>query len=90
MKVNTKKESAVIGNAKSFFTGHTIVVTGKLECFTRHSINAMIKSLGAIVRSTVSKNTDYLLCGDKAGSKLGKARAIGIPVLTEKQFLRMI
>ena len=90
MKINNKKESPVTRNKGSIFTGHTIVVTGKLECFTRNSINAMIKSLGAIAGSSVSKNTDYILCGDKAGSKLDKARALGIPVLSERQFLRMI
>ena len=90
MKASNKKENIVTGNAGNFFAGHTIVVTGKLDCFTRNSINAMIKSLGAIAGSSVSKNTDYLLCGDKAGSKLGKARNLGIPVLTEQQFLRMI
>jgi len=89
MKVNIKKESTVERNTISTFAGRTIVVTGKLECFTRDAINAKIKSMGAIAGSSVSKNTDYLLCGDKAGSKLGKARALGIPVLTERQFLRM-
>jgi DNA ligase (NAD+) len=71
------------------FTGRTIVVTGKLEHFTRDTINAKIVSLGAKAGSAVSKNTDYLICGDKAGSKLDKATALGIKVLTEQQFLNM-
>ena len=71
------------------FAGRTIVVTGKLERFTRDTINTKIGSLGAIAGSAVSKNTDYLICGDKAGGKLDKARALGIKVLSEQQFLEM-
>ena len=71
------------------FAGRTIVVTGKLVNFTRESINAMIESMGAKVGSAVSRNTDYLICGEKAGSKLDKARSLGVTVLTEQQFLSM-
>jgi len=73
----------------SIFAGRTVVVTGKLESFTRDSINAKIESLGAKAGSSVSKNTDYLICGEKAGSKLGKAKAFGVTVLSEQQFLDM-
>ena len=71
------------------FAERTIVATGKFEHFTRDTINAKIGSLGAIAGSTVSKNTDYLICGDKAGSKLDKARSLGVTVLTEQEFLMM-
>ncbi|MCL2500659.1 MAG: NAD-dependent DNA ligase LigA [Defluviitaleaceae bacterium] len=71
------------------FDGRTIVVTGKLNHFTRDSINARIESLGAKAGSAVSKATDYLIAGDKAGSKLGKAQSLGVPVLSEQQFLQM-
>ena len=71
------------------FAGRTIVVTGKLESYTRDSINAKIESLGAKAGSSVTSNTDYLICGEKAGSKLGKARALGVTVLNERQFLDM-
>jgi DNA ligase (NAD+) len=74
----------------SVFAGRTIVVTGKLENFTRDSINTKIESLGAKAGSAVSKNTDYLICGEKAGSKLGKAMALGVTVLSEHQFLDMV
>jgi DNA ligase (NAD+) len=86
MKTGFKKKNAITENT---FAGRTIVVTGKLEYFTRDSINAKIESLGAKAGSSVTKNTDYLLCGNKAGSKLGKAITFGIPVLTEYQFLGM-
>ena len=71
------------------FTGRTIVVTGKLVHFTRNSINAKIEELGATAGSAISKNTDYLVCGEKAGSKLDKARALGVTILSEQEFLNM-
>lgn len=68
----------------------TIVATGKLENFTRDGINAKIISLGATPGSSVTKKTDYLICGEKAGSKLAKAQQLGIKVLTEQEFMDMI
>jgi DNA ligase (NAD+) len=87
--VKVDKKSAGKEKKGNLFSGRTVVVTGKLESFTRDSINAKIESLGAIAGSSVSKNTDYLICGDKAGSKLGKAKALGVTVLSEQQFLDM-
>lgn len=89
MKSNIKKKNATAKNKRSPFIGRTIVVTGKLEYFTRNTINTKIESLGAKAGSSVTKNTDYLICGEKAGSKLGKAKSLGIPVLSEQQFLSM-
>ena len=74
----------------STFAGCTIVATGKLENFTRDGINARIISLGATPGSSVTKKTDYLICGEKAGSKLAKAQQLGVKVLTEQEFLDMI
>ena len=74
----------------SRFAGCTIVATGTLENFTREGINAKIFSLGATPGSSVTKKTDYLICGQKAGSKLAKAQKLGIPVLTEQEFMDMI
>ncbi len=71
------------------FAGMTIVVTGKVEPYTRSGINEMIESLGAHAGSSVSKKTDYLVCGENAGSKLAKARELGIKVLTPAQFFQM-
>jgi DNA ligase (NAD+) len=85
--IKTKDAAKTAENKGNPFIGRIIVVTGKLECFTRDSINAKIESLGAKAGSSVSKNTDYLICGDKAGSKLSKAQSLGIKVLSERQFL---
>jgi DNA ligase (NAD+) len=71
------------------FYGRTVVVTGTLEHFTRSGINAKIESLGGKAGSAVSRNTDYLIAGEKAGSKIVKAREYGIRVLTEQEFLTM-
>ena len=78
-------------NTKSSpFAGSTIVVTGKLENFTRNTINDKISSIGATAGRSVTKKTDYLICGEKPGSKLTKAKELGIPVLTEQEFLDRI
>ena len=89
-----EREDQIIGdknNANSNpFTGCTIAATGKLEKFTRDGINSRIISLGATVANSVTRKTDYLICGEKPGSKLAKAKELGIPVLTEQEFLKMI
>lgn len=71
------------------FSGMTVVVTGKVEPYTRDEMNSLIASLGAVAGSSVTRKTNYLVCGEKAGSKLSKARELGIPVLTPKEFFRM-
>ena len=76
--------------ANSAFAGKTIVVTGSLVHFTRDTINAKIEEVGAKAGSSVSKNTDYLIAGEKAGSKLAKAQSLGVKILTEEEFLAMI
>ncbi len=75
---------------ENIFTGKTIVATGKLKHFTRDEINNQILALGAKPGSSVTKKTSYLICGEKAGSKLKKAQELNIPVLTEDEFLEMI
>jgi hypothetical protein len=71
------------------FTGKTFVFTGALTLFTRDQAEAIVRQLGGTASGSVSKNTTYLVAGDKAGSKLAKANELGIPVLTEQQFLDM-
>lgn len=75
---------------ENVFTGCTIVATGKLAHFTRDEINSKIIELGAKAGSSVTKKTDYLICGEKAGSKLAKAQSLGIKILSEDEFLEMI
>lgn len=84
------EENNMNETTNSKFAGCTIVATGKLENFTRDGINAKIISLGATPGSSVTKKTDYLICGEKAGSKLAKAQQLGVRVLTEQEFMDMI
>lgn len=72
------------------FHGKTVVATGKLEGYTRDGIQTRLLQLGAKPASSVSKNTDYLIVGEKAGSKLAKAQALGIQIITEQQFEAML
>ena len=57
--------------------------------FTRSSINEQIEALGAKAGSSVSKKTNYVIAGDKAGSKMAKAEELGIKILTESDFRKM-
>ena len=84
-----KKETVMNTTTSGVFAGKTIVVTGKVEPYTRDGINAKIASLGAYPGSAVSRNTDYLVCGEKAGSKLQKAQSLGVAVLTPAEFFQM-
>jgi DNA ligase (NAD+) len=70
--------------------GKTLVVTGKLSRFSRDEIKELIHSHGGKAAGSVSKKTAFLVAGEKAGSKLSKAREFGVTVLTEDEFLAMI
>lgn len=70
--------------------GKTFVFTGTLLQRTREEAEALVKRLGGRASGSVSKQTSYLIAGDKAGSKLAKAQALGVPVLTEEEFTGMI
>jgi len=70
--------------------GLTIVPTGTLQNFTRSGIKTAIEMNGGKCGSSVSRNTNYVLVGDKPGSKYTKGKSLGIPMLTEQDFLDMI
>ena len=72
------------------FEGLTFVVTGSLENFSRDGANDAIRANGGNAASSVSKKTSYVVAGEAAGSKLEKARSLGVPVLTEQQFIDML
>jgi len=69
------------------FAGKTIVITGTLENFERQELTEKLESLGAKVTGSVSKNTDLLIAGEKAGSKLDKARKLDVAIWNEQQLL---
>ena len=70
--------------------GKTIVVTGTLSNMDRRAAEALIVRLGGKAAGSVSKKTNYVLAGENAGSKLDKARQLGVPVLSEQEFLEMV
>ena len=72
------------------FSGKTFVLTGTLPTYTRSAAAEIIESYGGKVSSSVSKKTDYVLAGEEAGSKLDKANALGVTVIDETEFLKMI
>jgi DNA ligase (NAD+) len=71
-------------------TGKTVVVTGTLENLTRQQVEQAIKRVGGKPSSSVSKKTDFVLAGEQPGSKLDKARKLGVKVINEKQFLELL
>ena len=68
----------------------TVVFTGSLTKFTRDEAKAVAERLGAKVAGSVSKKTDYVVAGEDAGSKLTKARELGVAVLSEDDWLKLI
>ena len=72
------------------FAGKTIVLTGSLTRFTREEATEKIEAMGGKASGSVSKKTSFVVAGEKAGSKLKKAQELGIPVLTEDEFLELI
>ena len=80
-------EQAAEGGA---FAGKTVVLTGTLSKFTRDAATEKIEAAGGKVTGSVSKKTSFVLAGAEAGSKLSKAESLGIPVLSEDEFLKML
>jgi DNA ligase (NAD+) len=82
------KAHARDADAPAPLAGMTVVVTGALEGFGRSEIESLIKQLGGKTSSSVSKKTSLLIAGESAGSKLDKARELGVRVLTEAEFVK--
>ena len=77
-------------NSDSLFKDKTVVLTGTLEKYSRNEATEMLENLGAHVASSVSKKTDFVIYGAEAGSKLDKARALGVTTLSEAEFENML
>ena len=76
--------------ADSPLAGKTIVVTGRLENLSRKEIQDTIKHLGGRTTGSVSHKTDFVIAGERAGAKLAKAQELGVDVLNEREFLKLI
>src|SRR5262249_29729281 len=88
VKLTEDRKARPAGGAD--LSGKTFVVTGTLEHYSRDEIERLIKQLGGKATGSVSKKTDYVVAGENAGTKLEKARQLGVAVLTEKQFEKLI
>jgi len=83
-------DTPIKSEAVNQITGKTFMFTGKLVCFTRHQAQEEVQTLGGTVGSAVSSKTDYLVVGERPGSKLGHAAVLGVPRLTENEFIEML
>jgi DNA ligase (NAD+) len=88
LDMTAPKKSAPAGGG--ILAGKTIVVTGTLAGYKREEIEALIVNHGGRAGSSISKKTDYLVAGENAGTKLDKARKLGVPVLSEAEFEQLI
>jgi len=83
-------EAPMTDGKDQIFGGMTFVLTGTLQSMTRNDAKAKIQSLGGKVTGNVSKNTDFVISGEKAGSKLKSAQNLGVKILTEEAFLELL
>ncbi len=89
-KAGVKLEVEKKKKAPQILTGKTFVLTGTLEGFTREKTSEIIKELGGRVSSSVSKETDYVVAGKEPGSKYDKAKELGVKIINESQFKKLI
>ncbi len=85
--VNTKEEKIPTSDV---LRGKTFVITGTLSGYTREELITLISSLGGKVTDSVSRKTDYLICGQNPGSKLQKARSLNVPIINENQLEQLL
>ncbi len=90
LQVASRDKKGTSGVDPNRFTGKTFVFTGALSLYTREQAEDLVRQAGGAASGSVSKNTSYLVAGEKAGSKLSKAQQLGIPVLTELEFQKML
>ena len=88
--VNTEVIENENTNTDDRFAGKTFVLTGSLEKYTRQEASDIIESFGGKVSGSVSKKTSYVLAGEEAGSKLTKAQELGVAIISEQEFNKMI
>jgi DNA ligase (NAD+) len=88
--VNMESRAPAVSSGPGPLSGRTYVLTGTLSAMTREAAQAAIEERGGKVSGSVSKKTTALIAGEEAGSKLDKARALGVPILGEAEFLTLI
>jgi DNA ligase (NAD+) len=88
--ITIKSVSASQKNTNSIFAGKTVVVTGTLPTLSREEAKELIRKHGGSPSSSVSKKTNYVLAGEDPGSKYEKAQELGVPIVDEAKFLKML
>jgi DNA ligase (NAD+) len=90
VKMTSPKKTPATAATAGPLSGKTLVVTGTLQKYKRDEIESLIAQHGGHAASSISKKTDYLIAGEKAGSKLDKARSLGVAVISEAEFDNLI
>lgn len=88
MAYNGPKQQDIAGD--TVFSGKTVVLTGKMDSFTRKEAKEAIEQLGGTITGSVSKKTDFVIAGEEAGSKLEKAEKLGVTVWNEQQLSEVL
>ncbi|MCM8818770.1 MAG: NAD-dependent DNA ligase LigA [Candidatus Omnitrophica bacterium] len=89
-KAGVRMEKEKTEEKKDILSGLSFVITGTLKNYSRNEIENYIKKLGGKVSDSVSKKTDYLICGDQPGSKLQKAQTLGVKIISEEEFEKLV
>jgi DNA ligase (NAD+) len=89
-KAGIELEIPLIKEGELKLSGKKFVLTGELDSMSRDEAKAIIKKLGGDVIGSVSKNTDYAVVGKNPGSKYDKARELGVEIVEEEEFLKMV
>ena len=86
----TQKDDTAKSSSSSAISGKSFVLTGSLPTLSRDQASELIRHAGGSVTGSVSKNTNFLLAGESAGSKLERARELNVRVLSENEFLEIL
>jgi DNA ligase (NAD+) len=89
-KLGLEVAAAARADGTGPLAGRTFVFTGTLEEFSREEAERLVQSLGGRASSTVSKKTSYVVAGAEAGSKLARAEKLGVKVISEKEFKKLV
>ena len=86
--LNMRQED--IGIKVNKITGKTVVFTGQLDKFSRSEAEELVRKSGGTPSSSLSSKTDFLVAGENTGSKYNKAKELGVKIITEQEFLRLV
>ena len=89
-KQGVKFTKARVKKTGTVLKGKAIVFTGELKTMTREQAQQRVRAQGGHASGTVSKKTDYVVAGENPGSKHKKAKKLGVPIITEKEFMKLI